>query len=316
MDQPKKVKIRKPQTTKTPKGSSKKKVTNINSNKNKNKSVINININSNNKTRKKSTSSSSNDKKPPIPPPSIIFNPSLVIPQPIYQQLKPPVSAPVSAPVSSPAITTTGIESRTVDRENFLKAIEDKARINKKFSNLEILTNRLIQKTTNYPSVFPSFNPPKFEESSPSSSEFFDVKASEQFLTETEKLLKETENIISKPVYSTPPREFSDVSLNPLEPAKKVQDVDYNLSNNGLLAEPPSSSLQSPVLAGGSVERSRSVGRPKGSKNKPKIYGTPIIEGEVIAQVEPPLITQAMIIKDQKQREAERKIKINKGGKK
>jgi len=95
---------------------------------NKNKNQINININSNNKSRSKSATSSSATKPNPAQAPSIIFNPSLVTPQPIYQQYPKPVTAPVSAvaPVaeapryiseaitsstSEPARTTTGVSS-------------------------------------------------------------------------------------------------------------------------------------------------------------------------------------------------------------
>ena len=87
----------------------------------KNKNQINININSNNKgtakTRSKPNSSEKTKQQPQIP--SVIFNPSIVVPQPIYSQYPqyvPPlpeakpryISESVSASTSEPARTTTG----------------------------------------------------------------------------------------------------------------------------------------------------------------------------------------------------------------
>ena len=84
----------------------------------KNKNQINININSNNKgtgkSRSKTNPRGETKQQPQIP--SVIFNPSIVVPQPIYSQYPqyaPPryISESVSASTSEPARTTTGLVS-------------------------------------------------------------------------------------------------------------------------------------------------------------------------------------------------------------
>ena len=233
----------------------KKQPKNKNTNKNVNTNIININTS---KSSKRTTTKKSQPKQQ-FQTPSIIFNPTIA-PAPIYNQFQIPniptsfiapksdVSKPITSSESTPAITTTTTTptiSRIPESSILLKppTISSIPTI----SESPVLSGGVVQSSFIAPTKFTISTksilkiPEKVEY--PLTVPFDYSKAREEIrktVEESEKrredALKEFNDIMSR--ISTP------IHRDVLYPAEPVQNNDYDLSKNGLLPEPPSSTLQ------------------------------------------------------------------------
>jgi len=227
----------------------KKQPKNKNTNKNVNTNIININTS---KSSKRTTTKKSQPKQQ-FQTPSIIFNPTIA-PAPIYNQFQIPniptsfiapksdVSKPITSSESTPAITTTTTTptiSRIPESSILLKTPT--------ISESPVLSGGAIESSFIAPTKFTVSSksilriPEKVEY--PITVPFDYSKAREEIrktVEESEKrredAIKEFNDIMSR--ISTP------IHRDVLYPAEPVQNNDYDLSRNGLLPEPPSSTLQ------------------------------------------------------------------------
>jgi hypothetical protein len=223
----------------------------------KNKNQINININSNNKTRSKSRSAANprgeTKQQPQIP--SVIFNPSIVVPQPIYSQYPqyvPPryISESVSASISEPARTTTGLVSAggSVDaRATEASLAAEKAKDREEMMKIRkgALTGEELKKSLTIEEI-------KAEAKTKVDPKLLDeVKL--RLGTSGYGLTPSKSRIISKPIESTPAPPAITVSAGGSTGTfKRVQDLTSDESKNGPLAEPPDSTVRAadPVIVG------------------------------------------------------------------
>ena len=235
----------------------KKQTKNKNTNKNVNTNIININTS---KTSKRTTTRKSQPKQQ-YQTPSIIFNPTIT-PAPIYNQFQIPniptsfitpkteVSKPISSSESSPATTTTSTTptiSRISESSVLLKPAEPTPIISR-------IPETVLLKPASTP-IISRISEPVLSGGAKEEKVLRSVSTSPAFLTpekspaykwlseaiqysdeKGDKALKDYYDIMSR--ISTP------IHYDVLYPAEPVQNNDYDLSRNGLLPEPPSSTLQ------------------------------------------------------------------------
>jgi len=224
-----------------------------------NKNQINININSNNKgtgkSRSKANPRGETKQQPQIP--SVIFNPSIVVPQPIYSQYPqyaPPryISESVSASTSEPARTTTGLVSAggAVDaRATEASLAAEKAKDREEMMKIRkgALTGEELKKSLTIDEIFA-------EERRPKMSKLLE-EVKDRLSTSGYGLTPSKSRIISKPIESTPAPPAITVSAGgstAITTFRRVQDLTSDESKNGLLAEPPTSTVRpaDPVIVG------------------------------------------------------------------
>ena len=235
----------------------------------KNKNQINININSNNKTRSKSRSAANprgeTKQQPQIP--SVIFNPSIVVPQPIYSQYPqyvPPlpeakpryISESVSASTSEPARTTTGsalsvlaggaVDARATEA-SLLAAEKAKDREEMMKIRKGALTGEELKKSLTIDEISLEAKKPKMDKL------LEEVKV--RLGTSGYGLTPSKSRIISKPIESTqapPAISVSAGGSTAITTFRRVQDLTSDETKNGPLAEPPTSTVRpaDPVIVG------------------------------------------------------------------